>query len=89
MSWWSRASLSAGTAFSWLRATAAQVAHNDPVVVHAASKQLTPALPAHALNILVIGGDGAPNRQGVRSDTLIVLRLNPRRRHHLDALGAA
>ena len=74
------ASLSAGTAFSWLRATAAQVAHNDPVVVHAASKQLTPALPAHALNILVIGGDGAPNRQGVRSDTLIVLRLDPHRR---------
>ena len=72
--------LTAGTAFSWLRATAAQVAHNDPVVVHAASEQLTPALPAHAVNILVIGGDGAPNRQGVRSDTLIVLRLNPQRR---------
>ena len=37
--------LTAGAAFSWLRATAAQVAHNDPVVVHAASKQLPPHCP--------------------------------------------
>ncbi len=73
-------SLTAGTAFSWLHATAAQVAHNAPTVVHAAAKQLTPALPAHPVNILVIGGDGAPNRQGVRSDTLIVLRLDPQTR---------
>ena len=72
--------LTAGTAFSWLRATAAQVAHNDPVEVQAASEQLTPALPAQPVNILVIGSDGAPNRQGVRSDTLIVVRLDPQTR---------
>ena len=73
-------SLTAGAAVSWLRATAAQVAHNDPVQVREASKQLSPVLPSQPVNILVIGGDGAPNRQGIRSDTLIVLRLDPHAR---------
>ena len=69
-----------GAATSWLQHTAAQVAHNNPVEVRAASKQLVPALPSHPVNILVIGSDrrlGQPD-VGARSDTLIVVRLDPK-----------
>ena len=69
-----------GVAMSWLQRTAAQVAHNNPVEVKSASKQLDPALPSHAVDILVIGSDrrvGQPD-VGARSDTLIVIRLDPK-----------
>ena len=68
-----------GAAMSWLQHTAAQVAHNNPVEVKAASKQLVAASPSHPVNILVIGSDrrvGQPD-VGARSDTLIVVRLDP------------
>ena len=68
-----------GVAMSWLQRTAAQVAHNNPAEVRSASKQLAPALPSHVVNILVIGSDrrvGQPD-VGARSDTLIVVRLDP------------
>jgi LCP family protein required for cell wall assembly len=72
-------SLMAGTAAAWLQHTAAQVVHNDPVEVQAARRQLSPALPSKPLTILIIGSDrrlGQPD-VGARSDTLIVVRLDP------------
>ncbi len=71
-----------GVGMAWVQRTAAQVAHNNPVEVKAASKQLVPALPSRPVNILVIGSDrriGQPD-VGARSDTLIVVRLDPQTR---------
>jgi LCP family protein required for cell wall assembly len=69
--------LTAGVMTSFLQRTAATVAHNDPKVVQAAKPQLSVALPDSPVNILILGTDGAPNRQGSRSDTLMVVRLDP------------
>jgi LCP family protein required for cell wall assembly len=68
-----------GVGMSWLQRTAAQVAHNNPSEVKSASKQLDPALPAHPVDILVIGSDRRVSQPdiGARSDTLIVVRLDP------------
>ena len=76
------ASLSAGAAASWLQRTAAQVAHNDPTEVRAASRQLAPALPSQPLNILIIGSDRRVGQAdvGARSDTLMIVRLDPQTR---------
>ena len=74
------ASLTAGAAASWLQKTAAQVVHNDPAEVRSASKQLSPVLPSQPLNVLIIGSDrrfGQPS-VGARSDTLMVVRLDPK-----------
>jgi LCP family protein required for cell wall assembly len=74
------ASLTAGVAASWLQKTAAQVVHNDPAEVRSASGQLSPVLPSQPLNVLIIGSDrrlGQPS-VGARSDTLIVVRLDPK-----------
>ena len=70
-------SLAAGVMTSFLQRTAATVAHNDPKAVQAAKPQLSVALPDSPVNIIIIGTDGAPNRQGSRSDTLMVVRLDP------------
>jgi len=70
-------SLTAGVMTSFLQRTAAAVAHNDPKAVQAAKPQLAVALPQQPVNIMVIGSDGAWNRQGSRSDTLMVVRLDP------------
>jgi LCP family protein required for cell wall assembly len=68
-----------GVAMSWLQRTAAQVAHNNPVEVRSASRQLDPALPSHPVDILIIGSDRRVSQPdvGARSDTLIVVRLDP------------
>ena len=73
------ASLTAGTAVGWLQHTAGQVARNDPKEVQAAKPQLAKALPRRPVNIMIIGSDrraGQPD-VGARSDTLMVVRLDP------------
>ncbi len=64
----------------WLQRTAAQVAHNDPAEVKAAKEQLSPVLPSRPLDILIIGSDRRVGQAdlGARSDTLMVVRLDPR-----------
>jgi LCP family protein required for cell wall assembly len=63
----------------WLQHTAAQVAHNDPAEVKAAKQQLSPMLPSGPVNILIIGSDRRVHQAdvGARSDTLMVVRLDP------------
>jgi LCP family protein required for cell wall assembly len=63
----------------WLQHTAAQVAHNDPAEVKAAKQQLSPVLPSGPVNILIIGSDRRVHQAdvGARSDTLVVVRLDP------------
>ncbi len=63
----------------WLQRTAAQVAHNDPAEVKAARQQLSPVLPSRPLDILIIGSDRRVGQAdlGARSDTLMVVRLDP------------
>jgi len=73
------ASLTAGTAVGWLQHTAGQVARNDPKEVQAAKPQLAKALAGRPVNIMIIGSDrraGQPD-VGARSDTLMVVRLDP------------
>ncbi len=73
------ACFTAGVLSAWLQRTAAQVARNDPAEVKAASKQLTVAQPSQPVDILIIGSDrrvGQPDL-GARSDTLMVVRLDP------------
>jgi polyisoprenyl-teichoic acid--peptidoglycan teichoic acid transferase len=72
--------VTAGALFGWLQRTAAQVARNDPQEVQAAKPQLTQASSGKPLNILVLGSDrrvGQPSL-GARSDTLLLVRLDPR-----------
>ncbi len=73
------ASLTAGTAVSWLHHTAAQVAANDPKEVQAAKPQLAKAPAGRPVNIMIIGSDkrGGQPDIGARSDTLMVVRLDP------------
>ncbi len=73
------ACFSAGVLSAWLQRTAAQVARNDPTEVKAASHQLTVALPSQPVDILIIGSDRRVGQAdlGARSDTLMVVRLNP------------
>jgi LCP family protein required for cell wall assembly len=73
------ASLTVGAAAGWLHRTAAQVAANDPQEVQAARQQLVSAPAGRPVNILVLGSDrraGQPDI-GARSDTLMVVRLDP------------
>ena len=70
-------SLAAGVAASVVQHAAGQIAKNDPQAVKAAKPQLVSAPSGHPVNIMIIGSDGAPVRQGARSDTLMVVRLDP------------
>ena len=69
----------AGVLSAWLQRTAAQVERNDPAEVNAASKQLTAAQPSQPVDILIIGSDRRVGQAdlGARSDTLMVVRLDP------------
>ena len=72
--------LTAGALAGFLQHTAAQVARNDPREVQAAKPQLAASKPGKPLDILILGSDrraGQPDL-GARSDTLIVVRLDPR-----------
>ena len=71
--------VAAGAMALWLQRTAAQVAHNDPAEVKAARQQLSPVLPSRPLDILIIGSDRRMGQAdlGARSDTLMVVRLDP------------
>ena len=72
-------SLTAGATASVLQRAAAQVARNDPNEVQAAKPQLAKALAGRPVNIMIIGSDkraGQPD-VGARSDTLMVVRLDP------------
>jgi len=71
------ASLAAGAAASVVQHAAGQIAKNDPQEVQAARSQLASAPSGHPVNIMIVGSDGAPVRQGARSDTLMVVRLDP------------
>ena len=65
-------------------------AQSRSVVVTKTEKELRPALPGKAMNILLIGSDKTkiPGDTG-RSDTQILVRLDPDDQEHLHALGAA
>ncbi len=68
-----------GMMVGFLQRTAAQVGRNDPQEVQAARSQLAASRPGKPLNILILGSDrraGQPNL-GARSDTLLVVRLDP------------
>ncbi|HJW76888.1 MAG TPA: LCP family protein, partial [Thermoleophilia bacterium] len=74
-------SLGAGMAFGWLSRTVAEVETKNPQTVTAARQELTETLPGEPVTVLLIGSD----RREVlgeadvgRSDTLIVVRLDPR-----------
>ena len=72
-------SVTAGTALGWLHHTACQVARNDPKEVQAAKSQLASAPAGRPVNIMILGSDrraGQPDI-GARSDTLMVVRLDP------------
>ncbi|MGD0997268.1 MAG: LCP family protein [Thermoleophilia bacterium] len=72
-------SLTAGAAVGWLQHTAAQVAANNPQEVQAAKPQLSSAPAGRPVNILVLGSDRRAGQPylGARSDTLMVVRLDP------------
>jgi polyisoprenyl-teichoic acid--peptidoglycan teichoic acid transferase len=72
--------LTAGALTGFLQHTAAQVARNDPREVRAAKSQLVAAAPGKPLDILILGSDRRAGQPylGARSDTLIVVRLDPR-----------
>jgi len=74
------AALTAGAALAWLQRTTAQVASNNPREVTQARPQLTHARPGRPVNILIIGSDRRASDPGIgaRSDTMIVVRLDPR-----------
>ena len=74
------AALTAGALTGFLQHTAAQVARNDPREVQAARSQLVTAKPGKPIDILILGSDRRAGQPylGARSDTLIVVRLNPR-----------
>jgi LCP family protein required for cell wall assembly len=72
--------VTAGVLTGFLQHTAAQVARNDPAEVKAAAPQLTAPRAGKPVDILIIGSDrraGQPDL-GARSDTLLVVRLDPR-----------
>jgi polyisoprenyl-teichoic acid--peptidoglycan teichoic acid transferase len=74
------ASVSAGAMASVVQHTAAQIAANNPKEVQAAKPQLVTAAAGRPVNILILGSDrrsGQPD-VGARSDTLMVVRLDPR-----------
>jgi LCP family protein required for cell wall assembly len=70
-----------GLALGWANGTVSVVAHRSAeqeVVVTDTEKELRPALPGEAMNILLIGSDKTkiPGDTG-RSDTQILVRLDP------------
>ncbi len=70
----------AGALTGFLQRTAGQVARNDPGEVKAAASQLTAPRSGKPVDILIIGSDrraGQPDL-GARSDTLLLVRLDPR-----------
>ncbi len=72
-------SLTAGATASVLQRAAAQVGRNDPSEVQDAKPQLAKARAGRPVNIMIIGSDrraGQPD-VGARSDTLMVVRLDP------------
>jgi len=74
------AAFTAGTAMAWLQRTTAHVAANDPQEVAQARPQLTRVRPGRPVDILVLGSDRRASDPGIgaRSDTMIVVRLDPR-----------
>ena len=74
--------VSAGMMVGFLQRTAAQVGRNDPQEVRSAKPQLAAALPRKPLNILVLGSDRRAGQPylGARSDTLLLVRLDPQTR---------
>ena len=71
--------VTAGMMVGFLQRTAAQVGRNDPQEVQAARSQLAASLPGKPLNILILGSDRRAGQPylGARSDTLLVVRLDP------------
>ena len=65
-----------GLAIGWTDKTLGAVESNDPEMVKAVRQQLDVALPKQPVNILLIGSDMPPGQPG-RSDTLLIVRLDP------------
>ncbi len=68
----------AGIALGWTQHQITGVQSKDPTAVSKAKKKLTPPLPGQAVNILFIGSDHAGPGDPGRSDTLMLMRLDPR-----------
>jgi LCP family protein required for cell wall assembly len=85
--WWTglvlvvAVSMGAGMAFGWLSRTVAQVETRNPQTVTAARHELVQTAPGKPVTLLLIGSDRrevlGPSDVG-RSDTLILVRLDPR-----------
>jgi LCP family protein required for cell wall assembly len=73
-------SLTAGAMASVVQRTAAQIAANDPKEVQAAKPQLANTIAGRPVNILILGSDRRSGQPGIgaRSDTLMVVRLDPK-----------
>ena len=71
---------SAGALTGFLERTAAQVGRNDPREVQAARPQLAASKPGKPLDILILGSDRRAGQPylGARSDTLLLVRLDPK-----------
>ena len=69
----------AGALTGFLQRTAAQVAKNDPAEVQAAKPQLAATKPGKPITILILGSDRRVHQTylGARSDTLLLVRLDP------------
>ena len=65
-----------GLALGWTDKTLGTVESNDPEMVRQVRQQLDVALPKQPVNILLIGSDEPPGQPG-RSDTLLLVRLDP------------
>ncbi len=70
----------AGATVVWLQRITAQVARNNPQEVQAVRPQLTRAPPGRPVNVLILGSDRRAGDPGIgaRSDTLLLVRLDPR-----------
>ncbi len=69
-----------GLALGWANGTVGTVAHRSAAVqavVANTKKQLRPALPGAAMNVLLIGSDKSGPLDPGRSDTQILVRLDP------------
>jgi LCP family protein required for cell wall assembly len=69
-----------GLALGWANGTVSVVAHRtveQEVVVTETKKELRPALPGKAMNILLMGSDHALPGDPGRSDSQILVRLDP------------
>lgn len=66
-----------GIAYGWAQGQVRSVQSKDPGAVSKAKRKLAPALPGQPVNILFLGADHAGPGDPGRSDSLMLVRLDP------------